>query len=75
MGLMLALASPSLADMATCRTRYDEPFKRCVTECRDGARAITRYDAPFKRYQTDVITPPKSDTPPRGWPRSGKPPR
>jgi hypothetical protein len=69
--LALALASVALADTARCTTRYDAAFQRWVTTCTDGARAITRYDRPFQRYQTDVITPPKGDTPPRGWPVPG----
>jgi hypothetical protein len=73
--LILALASPTLADTVRCRTRYDDAFKRWVTECSDGARAITRYDEQFKRYQTDIITPPKGDKLPRGWPKPGQPPR
>ncbi|MGH8064528.1 MAG: hypothetical protein ACRERE_04680 [Candidatus Entotheonellia bacterium] len=73
--LMLALVSPALADTARCRTRSDEAFKRWITECSDGSRAITTYDPQFKRYQTDVISPPKGDKPMRGWPVPGKKPR
>lgn len=73
--LMLALVSPALADTARCRTRSDEAFKRWRTECTDGSRAITTYDEAFKQYRTDIISPPKSDKPPRGWPVPGKAPR
>ncbi len=73
--LMLALASPTMADTVRCRTWYDEAFKRWVTECSDGARAITRYDEQFQRYQTEIITPPKGDKAPHGWPTPGKRPR
>jgi hypothetical protein len=75
MGLMLALASITRTETASCTTRYDDAFKRWVTECSDGARAITRYDEQFKRYQTDIITPPKGDKLPHGWPMPGKRPQ
>src|SRR2546425_10285243 len=47
---------------------------RIVTTCTDGARAITRYDDELKRWNTEVITSPKGDKPPAGWPIPGKPP-
>jgi hypothetical protein len=54
-----------------CTTREDPPFKRWLTECTDGARAITRYDA-FKRYRTDVTKPPQGNKAPQGWPRPSR---
>jgi hypothetical protein len=73
--IILALVSAVLADTARCRTCYDEAFKRWLTECTDGSRAITKYDAPLNRYRTDVMTPPQSDKALRGWPMPAKPPR
>jgi hypothetical protein len=72
---ILALARPTLADTARCTTREDPPFKRWLTTCTAGSRAVTKSDEAFKRYRTDVSTPPKSDKAPRGWPTPGKPPR
>jgi hypothetical protein len=74
-GLILASTSPAKADSVRCRTRYDEAFKRWMTECTDGARAVTRYDEHLKRYETDVVTPPQGDKPPQGWPKSEQRPR
>ena len=74
-GLILALASPALADTTRCTTRYDEGFKRWVTTCTDGSRAVTRWDNGLQRYYTDLITPPMGDKPLRGWPVPGKAPR
>jgi hypothetical protein len=73
--LLLALISPARSSTTHCTTREDPAFKRWVTECTDGSRAVTRYDEAFKTYRTDVITPPKSDKPPHGWPVPGKAPR
>jgi hypothetical protein len=72
---LLALASAGAASTTHCTTREDPAFKRWVTECSDGSRAVTRYDETFNRYRTDVITPPKGNKPPYGWPVPGKVPR
>jgi hypothetical protein len=73
--LLLALVSPALGSTTHCTTREDPAFKRWVTECSDGSRSVTRYDEAFKRFQTDVVTPPKGDKPPHGWPVPGQAPR
>jgi hypothetical protein len=73
--LLLALVSPALGDTTHCTTREDRALHRWVTECSDGSRSVTRYDDQLKRFYTDVVTPPKSDKPPHGWPVPGKAPR
>jgi hypothetical protein len=62
-------------DTVRCTTREEIELNRLVTECRDGSRAITRYDEALKQWDMQVITPPKTDKPPRGWSVPGKPPR
>jgi hypothetical protein len=68
---LLTLA-PLLTDAggtARCMTREDPAFKRWVTECTDGARAITKWNAGLQRCHTDINKVPNSDTPPKGWPK------
>ena len=73
--LLLSLATASTADTVHYTTREEPAFKRWVTTCTDGARSITRWDEAFKRWQTDIVTPPKGNKPPPGWPLPGKPQR
>jgi hypothetical protein len=73
--LTLAPLMAHAGETARCTTREDPAFKRWVTECSDGARAISRWDAGLRRYRTDITKVPQDDTPPRGWPRPGKAPR
>jgi hypothetical protein len=42
-------------DPVHCTTREDCQFKRLMTECTDGTRAMSRYDAQFQRWRTDII--------------------
>ena len=55
--LWLGVISPAGADSVHRTTREDPQFKRLVTTCTDGSRAVTRYDHQFKRWRTEVITP------------------
>jgi hypothetical protein len=55
--LWLGVISPAMAGTVHCTTREDPQFKRLVTTCTDGSRAVTRYDEQFKRWRTEVITP------------------
>jgi hypothetical protein len=71
----LSLAATSAAETVHCTTREEPAFKRWVTTCTDGARSITRWNQAFKRWDTEIVTPPKAHTPPRGSPLPGKPPR
>jgi hypothetical protein len=73
--LMLALVSPALGCTTHCTTREDPAFKRWMTECSDGSRSVSTYDSGLKRWDTRVITPPKGEQPPAGWPTPGKRPR
>jgi hypothetical protein len=63
--LMLCLAvvadigipiSALAGDHVPCTTREDRQFKRLITTCTDGSRAVSRYDAQLKRWRTDVTT-------------------
>jgi hypothetical protein len=74
-GLILALASPALADTTHCTTREDAEAKRLITTCTDGSRAVSRYDAQAQRWYTDIVREPKGDKTPKGWPTPGKAPR
>jgi hypothetical protein len=71
--LLLLAPIAHAGDPTRCTTREDPAFKRWVTECRDGARAITKWDAELQRWQTDVTNAPQADKAPRGGP--GKAPQ
>ncbi len=71
--LFLSLATTSAAATVHCTTREDPALKRWVTTCTDGARSITRWDPALKRWDTEIVTPPKRQQPPPGWPLPGKP--
>jgi hypothetical protein len=75
MALILLMVTWASVGTVQCTTREDTEPKRWVTTCTDGARAITRYDEELQRWNTQIITPPKGDKPPPGWPVPGKLPR
>jgi hypothetical protein len=57
-GMLLGLLSRSAwAGPVHCTTHEDPAFKRWVTECTDGSRAVTRYDEQFQRWRTEVTKP------------------
>jgi hypothetical protein len=35
-------------------TREDRQFKRLLTTCNDGSRAVSRYDEQFERWRTEI---------------------
>ena len=39
-----------------CMTRWDEGFKRYLTEGTDGSRAVCRHDAGLKSWRADIVT-------------------
>jgi hypothetical protein len=49
-----------MASMVHGTTHEDPQFKRLVTMCTDGSRAVTRSDEPFKRWRTDSVKPGKA---------------
>jgi hypothetical protein len=44
-----------MAGTVHCTTREDPQFKRLVTTCNDGSRAVTHDDEPFKRWRTAIV--------------------
>jgi len=60
-GLLLALATPTLAGSVRCTT-YEEPtLSRLQTLCSDGSRAILTW-SPTLRQWTTTVTPPLGQT-------------
>ena len=55
-------------DPVRCTTRDDAQFKRLITECTDGSRAVSRYDAQLKRWRSEITKPGPGEKP-RGWDR------
>jgi hypothetical protein len=53
-------------DPVRCTTQEDAQFKRLITECTDGSRAVSRYDAQLKRRRSEITKPGPGEKP-RGW--------
>jgi hypothetical protein len=55
-------------DAVRYTTRDDAQFKRLITGCTDGSRAVSRYDAQLKRWRSEITKPGPGEKP-RGWDR------
>jgi hypothetical protein len=55
--LGVGLAQTRAPETVRCTTREDHAFKRLITTCSDGSRAVTWDDEPFKGWRTEVIEP------------------
>ena len=60
LALWLGVMNPAMASTVYCTTREDQAFKRLVTTCSDGSRAVTRYDRQFDRWRTEIVKPGKA---------------
>lgn len=50
-------------DPVHCTTREDRQFRRWVTTCTDGSRAVSKWDEQFQRWRTDITKPAPGEKP------------
>jgi hypothetical protein len=56
--LLLALASPALADPVRCLTYEEKSLGRWQTLCDDGRRAVSTWNRTLERWESTVTTTP-----------------
>jgi hypothetical protein len=57
--LLLALASPALADTGRCITYEQKTLGQWHTLCDNGTRAVSRYNRVLDRFETTITESPR----------------